>query len=352
MVLPGRVLQRRGAVWIEDIPTVPNFARAAVAQSVGLRGAFGFPILVGEEIAAVMEFFTIEPRPRDDALLDTLAQAGVQLGRVVERVRAAEELERRVADRTVELTALNESLKVELVKHEQIEAALRDSEAMYHSLVEHAPLNIYRKDLEGKNCFRQCFLLRGAGAQDRRADGQDGFRPVQRRAGVKYVADDERVIRSREPLRQVEEHQRVDGTFYVEVLKTPIFDHRGKCIGTQGIFWDVTVEYESRRKLEESAAALKQSNDDLAQFAYVASHDLQEPLRMVSSYLQLIERRYTEVLDDAGREFIGFAVDGAKRMKDLIRALLEYSRIGAGAREMELVPLAEILKDVVRALDR
>ena len=95
--LPGRVLERRGAVWIEDIPTVPNFARAEVAQSVGLRGAFGFPILVGEEIAAVMEFFTVEPRPRDDALLDTLAQAGVQLGRVVERVRAAAELERRVA---------------------------------------------------------------------------------------------------------------------------------------------------------------------------------------------------------------------------------------------------------------
>ena len=148
----------------------------------------------------------------------------------------------------------------------------------------------------------------------------------------------------------MEEHQGIDGKQYVEVLKTPIYDHRGNCVGTQGIFWDVTVEYESRKKLEQSAAALKQSNEDLAQFAYVASHDLQEPLRMVSSYLQLIERRYTDALDDAGREFIAFAVDGAKRMKNLIRALLEYSRIGTGAREMELVPAAEIVGDTLGVL--
>ncbi|MGI9243730.1 MAG: sensor histidine kinase, partial [Verrucomicrobiales bacterium] len=344
--LPGRVLERRGAVWIEDIPTVPNFARAEVAQSIGLRGAFGFPILVGEEIAAVMEFFTVEPRPRDDGLLDTLAQAGVQLGRVVERVRAAEELERRVADRTVELTALNESLKVELVKHEQIEAALRDSEAMYHSLVEHAPLNIYRKDLEGKIVFGNASYCESLGLELHQLLGKTDFDLFNDEQASRYVADDEKVIAGGEPLRQVEEHKRNDGTFFVEVLKTPIFDHRGQCIGTQGIFWDVTVEYESRRKLEESAAALKQSNQDLAQFAYVASHDLQEPLRMVSSYLQLIERRYTDVLDDSGREFIGFAVDGAKRMKNLIRALLEYSRIGTSVCEMERVPLAEIVNDV------
>jgi PAS domain S-box-containing protein len=348
--LPGRVLQGRGAVWIEDIPTVPNFARSEVATSVGLRGAFGFPILVGEEIAAVMEFFTVEPRPRDDALLETLAQAGLQLGRVVERERAAEILESRVAGRTAELTALNESLKVEIVKHQQMESALRDSEAMYHSLVEHAPLNIYRKDLEGKVVFGNASYCEGLGIGLDELLGKTDFDLFSQEQAAKYVADDERVIEIGEPLRLVEEHQRLDGTMYVEVLKTPIYDHRGECVGTQGIFWDVTPEYESRRKLEESATALKQSNEDLAQFAYVASHDLQEPLRMVSSYLQLIERRYTDVLDDAGREFIGFAVDGAKRMKNLIRALLEYSRIGTGSYKMALVPLAEIAEEVCGVL--
>ena len=348
--LPGRVLEQSRAVWVEDIPTARSFPRAAVAESVGLNGAFGVPILVGDEIAAVMEFFSVEPRPRDDELLDTLAQAGVQLGRVVERDRAARELERAVVDRTAELTALNENLKLGIVRHKEAEAALRDSEAMYHSLVEHAPLNIYRKDLEGKVVFGNASYCEGLGLPVEELIGKTDFDLFSDEQASKYVADDARVIEAGEPLRQVEEHQGLDGTLYVEVLKTPIYDHRGTCVGTQGIFWDVTAEYESRRKLEESAAALKQSNEDLAQFAYVASHDLQEPLRMVSSYLQLIERRYADALDDAGREFIGFAVDGAKRMKHLIRALLEYSRIGTGARELERVPLREVVADALGVL--
>ena len=99
-------------------------------------------------------------------------------------------------------------------------------------------------------------------------------------------------------------------------------------------------------ELRETVERLKTSNERLEQFAYAASHDLQEPLRMVSSYLQLIEQRYGDELDDDGQEFLTFAVDGADRMRNMILSLLEYSRVESSNRPMESVDLDAVLADV------
>ncbi|RKD94833.1 ATP-binding protein [Halopiger aswanensis] len=99
-------------------------------------------------------------------------------------------------------------------------------------------------------------------------------------------------------------------------------------------------------ELEALVADLEASNERLEQFAYAASHDLQEPLRMVSSYLRLIENRYGDELDADGEEFLAFAVDGADRMREMIDGLLQYSRVETGGDEFEPVDLNEVLADV------
>ena len=110
------------------------------------------------------------------------------------------------------------------------------------------------------------------------------------------------------------------------------------------IFDEVTDRKKAEARLREAHEELKRSNAELEQFAYVASHDLQEPLRMVASYAQLLGRRYEAKLDGDAREFMAYIVDGASRMKQLIEDLLAYSRVGTKGAEFKRVNAEDALK--------
>ncbi|MBN1977903.1 MAG: GAF domain-containing protein [Anaerolineae bacterium] len=110
------------------------------------------------------------------------------------------------------------------------------------------------------------------------------------------------------------------------------------------------IRAQAEKRLEHYAAELERSNKELEQFAYIASHDLQEPLRMVTSYLQLIEQRYKGQLDESADDFIGYAVDGVARMQMLIHDLLTYSRVSTRAKPFEPTNCADVLNHALANL--
>ncbi|MFT6894438.1 MAG: PAS domain S-box-containing protein, partial [Algoriphagus sp.] len=111
------------------------------------------------------------------------------------------------------------------------------------------------------------------------------------------------------------------------------------------VILDVTKEAANEALLEQYTYELEHSNEELEQFAFIASHDLQEPLRMISSYMDLLHRKYGHLIDEKGHQYIHFATDGAKRMKQIILDLLDYSRASKSIEEKEDVDINELLSE-------
>ena len=121
----------------------------------------------------------------------------------------------------------------------------------------------------------------------------------------------------------------------------------GEKLGILYVINDVTEKKTAEKGLEKTMKDLERSNVDLERFAYVVSHDLKEPLRMVSSYMQLLKKKSYDRLEDADREYIDFAVDGALRMNELIKDLLDYSRINTKGDKFELTDLNAAAEHVI-----
>jgi PAS domain S-box-containing protein len=135
-----------------------------------------------------------------------------------------------------------------------------------------------------------------------------------------------------------------------ELRLSALLDWRNRLVGQVALLRDITDRKRAERELQRYAAELKQSNTELERFAYIASHDLQEPLRAIAGYTQLLQRRYQGQLDQDADDFIHFAVDGTQRMQGLIDDLLEYSRVGTRGKPFEETDTRQVLNRVLKNL--
>jgi PAS domain S-box-containing protein len=150
-------------------------------------------------------------------------------------------------------------------------------------------------------------------------------------------------------LLEYEGQVRDGSTIWVEVQVSTVMEE-GHIIGTQSAIRDISDRKKAEVKLSEQVEATKRINKELEQFTYMVSHDLQEPLRMITGFLNLLQAESEGTLDTSSQEYIHFAVDGATRMKSMIQDLLKYSRLGASSEDMTIVDMKEIVNEIIDIL--
>jgi two-component system CheB/CheR fusion protein len=239
------------------------------------------------------------------------------------------------------------------------EEKLRSERQLLRTLIDNLPDYIYIKDLELRHLINNKANVKLIGAAtEAETLGKtvmDYFDPV---IATKFMEADKKVLKSGLPILDIEEKivGHSNQVRWLLTSKIPLKDN-DQVTGLVGISRDITERKKAELLLKDlngslaiQASKLAASNTELERFAYVASHDLQEPLRMVRSFLQLLKKKYETALDPEAHQYIDFAVDGSERMKQLIMDLLEYSRVGFVPEKFELVNMNEVVQNALHFL--
>jgi len=243
---------------------------------------------------------------------------------------------------------------VDVTERRQWEERLANERAILRTLVDHLPVAIYLKDTATRKTLVNPVDQRNLGVRsEAEALGRTDFEFFPREQAEAFYADDMQVLTTGVPVLNREERiTRPDGTSgWLLTSKVPLRDVSGRIVGLAGIGLDITERKLADEKLRAFAAQLERSNRELQDFAYVASHDLQEPLRKIIVFSERLCERFAEGLPPEGRDYLERMRRAAQRMQTLINDLLTFSRVTTRAREFEPVDIGEVVREVVADLE-
>jgi PAS domain S-box-containing protein len=270
-------------------------------------------------------------------------------------------------DATVAMKAVREGAQEYLVKgqfedavlvrsihyaHERAKSrqALRESEALYHSLVESLPLNLFRKDTQSRFVFANQGFCDDIGMSMEELLGKTDFDLFPYEIAAKYISDDRRVVETGKIFEDVEEHPETDGsTIYVQVMKSPVRDSKGAIIGVQGMFWDVTARKRAEEQLKSAKEAAEQASRAKSQFLANMSHEVRTPLNAVLGMTELL---LDTDLTEEQHEYLTLVHQSGESLLMLLNDILDFSKIEAGRLDLDSAPfnVRDTLDDMMKML--
>ena len=325
----GRTVKEGKSQIVNDPDSDPN-KRGVPEGHPPIRSFLGVPLKQGNRTIGLIALankeggYTEEDKDNIETLSVAFVEALKREQAEIKLNKTLNNLEKQVKKRTSEL--------------ENVYKALKESEVKYRSLYENAPVGIFHSTLDGKYIDVNPELARLLGYDS----PEDLISTVNKSSIADIIYVDKKLrpgflesaLKDNAWFKTENLYRRKNGEIITGDLSFRDFgkDNEGNPL-LEGFMTDITSRKIAEEKLHEIITELERSNNELESFAYITSHDLQEPLRTIASYAQLIERRYKGKLDPDADEFIEFMVNGASRMKQMIQGLLDYSRVGTRGHE-------------------